>query len=392
MKNLYFFNFKAHNGDLHYNREFVKDIINKIDCDEYYLLQNMSEKLLLDIDKLKFGQLNNNCFINETTYIINNDIYINIHPGRNIIERMIISQNEHNEIYGGALSLDYYYQIFSIIYNKLNIKISGIYQYIPDINYSKFEISNINNYIENNHKHKILICNGDCHNTHSSNDIDFLYITEKLSEKYTSIDFILTKKIDIEKENIIFTDDLIKADFPDLNEISYLSKFCDIIIGKASGPYCFTITKENIKNKNKSYIFITKEYFGGWLDGIYTHYNMCDKIWINNFDNELILSQIDIEIDRKMNYLNSKNYIENISINRNNNRFDFSSIENATKISIGTSIDDGNGIFDNAYGTYFDSLAKNCGYYIMLNRSLSKNAKIRIRIYYLQELFYEKIF
>jgi hypothetical protein len=134
MKNLYFFNFKAHNGDLHYNREFVKDIINKIDCDEYYLLQNMSEKLLLDIDKLKFGQLNNNCFINETTYIINNDIYINIHPGRNIIERMIISQNEHNEIYGGALSLDYYYQIFSIIYNKLNIKISGIYQYIPDIN------------------------------------------------------------------------------------------------------------------------------------------------------------------------------------------------------------------------------------------------------------------
>ena len=42
MKKLYFNNFNCHNGDLHYYRAFIKDIINKTDFDEYYLLEKKS--------------------------------------------------------------------------------------------------------------------------------------------------------------------------------------------------------------------------------------------------------------------------------------------------------------------------------------------------------------
>jgi hypothetical protein len=70
--------------------------------------------------------------------------------------------------------------------------------------------------------------------------------------------------------NIIFTDELILAEYDttvlnswnkkrcDLNEISYLSKFCDIIVGKNSGPYIYCMTEENINDPNKTIIVFNK--------------------------------------------------------------------------------------------------------------------------------------
>jgi len=386
MANLYFFNFKAHNGDLHYYREFIKDIINKLNYDEYYLLQNTSEKLLSDINKLKFDKLNDNCFINETIYNINNDIYINIH-GSQLEDRQILNRNEHLSIFKGALNLDYYHYVFSIIYTKLNILISGIESYIPDIDYSKFEIENINTFINSNQRHKILICNGECH-TFQSGKIDFLSIIDKLSENNKDLDFILTHKINLIKENILFTDDIINAKFPDLNEISYLSTFCDIIIGRASGPYCFTITKENIKNTNKTYIFITSSY----LDGIYTDFNACDKLWINNFDDELIYNLIDNKIKKKISILKSKNSIKNIHITKSENRFDFSAPDDAENIRINSYVDNnGDGNFTIAYGTFFNFIAKDANYFIIISRFFTEKTKFKIQFLYFQELIYETI-
>ena len=38
-----------------------------------------------------------------------------------------------------------------------------------------------------------------------------------------------------------------------MNEISYLSTFCDLIIGRNSGPFCFASNKENINSINKTF-------------------------------------------------------------------------------------------------------------------------------------------
>ena len=81
--------------------------------------------------------------------------------------------------------------------------------------------------------------------------IDINHLIEKLSDNYPHIDFILTEKSNIVKNNVLHTSDIIMTSGCDLNEISYLSTKCDIIVGRASGPYCFTHVKENMLNTNK---------------------------------------------------------------------------------------------------------------------------------------------
>jgi hypothetical protein len=51
-----------------------------------------------------------------------------------------------------------------------------------------------------------------------------------------------------------YTGDIIKVENSDLNEISYLSTFCDIIVGRSSGPFTFSNVKENIFDGNKAFL------------------------------------------------------------------------------------------------------------------------------------------
>jgi hypothetical protein len=71
-----------------------------------------------------------------------------------------------------------------------------------------------------------------------------------LATKYPTHTFICTHRINTSCNNIKFTEDIIKVEGCDLNEIGYLSTFCDIIIGRNSGPFCFSTNTENINNSN----------------------------------------------------------------------------------------------------------------------------------------------
>ena len=87
-------------------------------------------------------------------------------------------------------------------------------------------------------------------------------VVEKLSEKYPNVLFFLTMKTNINKENVAYTSDIIKLDC-DMNENSYLSTKCDIIVGRPSGSYCFTMVKENFI-KNKQFITISDNIYDNW--------------------------------------------------------------------------------------------------------------------------------
>ena len=167
--------------------------------------------------------------------------------------------------------------------------------YTPEIDYSKFDIQNINKYITDSGKSKVLICNGDCLSAQSTNEFKFTNLVDKLSDLHPDVDFILTEKIELTKKNVLFTFDIINGDYPDLNEISYLSTFCDIIIGKASGPYCFSLTKNNFNDANKTFIGICEEY----TYGFYTEFSKADRVWINNYDENNIFNIINDEVDKK---------------------------------------------------------------------------------------------
>ena len=141
----------------------------------------------------------------------------------------------------------------------------------------------------------MIVANGDSLSYQSGN-FDFNYVIDKLADDFPHIDFLLTDNSKrVEKENVLYTSDVINCEGGDLNEISYLSTFCDTIIGKASGPYTFTIVKKNLNDIGKTYIFLCNALH----DGLFYYNNICNKIWINNYDNEYIYTTIKRHLDKK---------------------------------------------------------------------------------------------
>ena len=286
---LIFYN-NQNNGDIHFTREFVKDIIKKTSYDEYYFLHLRSPKLLMDVPNLKHDIINSNCLRESHYHIINNETYINTHlfglyPGSELTK---------------SVNIDVFYDYFQTIYHKLKIPMEVKKFYVPTIDYNAYEIAGVNEYIQNNKSfNKIIISNGDVFSSQSM-PIDFKTLIEKLATEFTDTHFILTDKKDvIELPNVLYTADIIKSIW-DLNEISYLSTFCSIIIGRASGPYSFMEVKQNLNNEDKTFIFICNIF----TDGMWHEQNLCTKVWINNYDFDNVYETIHKEIEKKNNYYN----------------------------------------------------------------------------------------
>jgi hypothetical protein len=130
---LYFYIF-GHNGDIHFVREYIKDIISKTDYEEYYLLHNCKSNILLDIPKLKYGgKLNKYCLsdYNQTDFkfftINDEDTYVNLTS---------INWKQYD-----------YHKLFVLLYHKLLIKIENFEYYTPVINYDKYNLSGVIKYL-----------------------------------------------------------------------------------------------------------------------------------------------------------------------------------------------------------------------------------------------------
>lgn len=258
---IYFYN-TFHNGDVHYSRTFVRDIMNKLGDNEYCYLHNNNPEIIKDIQNLKHDKsfitfdnwrLNTKYPITYHNQIIKNnrDTYINTWVGQqNWMTKKGINRNRDMR-YCSLYSL---YELYKDIYDTLNIKFEPIEYYLPEIDFNYIEKENIDNFISNDkYKYRILLVNNEPRTVRIPMDFD--YITNNLSKKYPDILFILTKKTNLQAENIIYTNDIIKLD-SDLNEIGYLSKFCDIMVGRPSGPYCFTMIKDNFV-EGKTFITIS---------------------------------------------------------------------------------------------------------------------------------------
>ena len=140
--------------------------------------------------------------------------------------------------------------------------------YLPEIDFTKFDVSSIDAYLKASTNKKILICNGPPKSGQSfaDNMQDFINLA---AEDYPNIDFICTTKFDTKLDNVLFTDNIIvdnevgdnrapwedrEVNNCDLQEISYLSEHCDAIVGKNSGPFVFCETYNNYMNPDKKFL------------------------------------------------------------------------------------------------------------------------------------------
>lgn len=252
-----FFN-HYHRGDLFTHKEFVRHIKKLLPDISYEYWHFNHPKVNLD---LQIPLTNTPNQIDQKTVFC----YINTNETLGI-NTWIGARPDILSTYKGV-NLQSLYDSWKIIFDKIGLKLyDDPEQYLPSIDYSFFNVKNIDEYLSKSNKKRVLICNGKPMSNQSFQS-DMQEIISSLASKYENIDFICTKKIERRYQNIHFTDDIIRDDDEfrgenpfwndrskntcDLNEISYLSTKCDVIIGKNSGPFVFCETKENFKDSTK---------------------------------------------------------------------------------------------------------------------------------------------
>jgi hypothetical protein len=256
IKNLIFFNY-ANNGDIFASREFVKYIINNTNVERYIYQQKNSSRLLLDIEKLEHTKEINGD-VTDGIYFVGDDVYINTWFNSLTFNNGVWNHGKYNN--GSNLKSLYDY-FFNELPLTLNIKISeNMYDFIPTIDFSKYNISKIKDFMINNKvKEKIFIANGDAKSNQSDNNINFDIIIDNISNYYKDMLIFVSNPTIIKKENIIYIKDLLTKNLDnDMYECAYVFTFCKYIIGRYSGVSACTYIRDNMY-KNKIYILVVNE-------------------------------------------------------------------------------------------------------------------------------------
>lgn len=298
-----FFN-HFHRGDLFTHKEFTRQVKEELASVPLEYWHFNHQKLNRDLgipltgfpDRLdrniKFYSLDNSTlFVN--TWIGTYGEIFNKHGGVNLQSL----SDSWKEIYK---------QINSFFSSNIQVS-DDLQRYIPRIDYNAYNLENVNKFLNDRSNKKVLICNGIPMSNQSfasnlENEI------KHFANKYINIDFICTANFKAEYPNIFFTDDIIQDsemysfnapwhDRPqnncDVNEISYLSRHCDLIVGKNSGPFVFCETYDNYMDSSKTIISFSR----GAQESMSNSINMkCRYNLVTDHSAESIMNSIEKEL------------------------------------------------------------------------------------------------
>jgi hypothetical protein len=231
------------NGDIFESREFVKEYMEKIPADNYYYAHGKNPKILADMPLLGFTEVTDVMDPRHAAIMTDDILYINTWIGRDgkyvlpgigcVVESLY---HMHNEI------------LTSLKFEPLR---KEMIDYVPDIDYSYYDVKTIDEFHDKYGNRKVLVSNGPVQSSQAKN-FDFTPAIEMMAKTFPDILFILTSPTDIKGDNILFTGDIINVeDGFDLNEISYLSLHCDTHVGRNSGPHVFAQVRRNWDDHNK---------------------------------------------------------------------------------------------------------------------------------------------
>jgi len=140
-------------------------------------------------------------------------------------------------------------------------------------------------------KINVLVCNGETLSLQRSNFKYEDYLKEIIINN-PDINFYFTEKFYLGYENVFNINDIVPL--PNLNEIEYLSKFCNIIITSLSGPGCAVMNSEVLNNEDKTLIYICRKRLGLVYNNLKCKYYQTEDFSKNNITsilNEAILNQ-----------------------------------------------------------------------------------------------------
>ena len=309
MKRINFYNF-FHNGDMFVSKEFIRQIVTELPDFEfgYYHLNHPKTTRDLNIEYLGHPNFKENAKFVEDSNTLNINSWIGAY--------FPFHTTEPPHFWNGGINYICLYNTWSYIFSKINSYFGVNLQikqspndYVPKINYEVFDVSDYDKFLkERPETKKVLFSNGRAMSGQSFFE-DMSGIISYFATKYSQYDFICTNKFDTDLKNIFFTDDIYKereeiidVNVPwndrqlkscDLNEISYLSRGCDIIVGKNSGPFVYCMTKENFDTENKYIISFNKDMEDSLGYGVDLE---CEYVFSNIFEYKSIVETIEEKI------------------------------------------------------------------------------------------------
>jgi len=251
MNKIVFFN-HFHKGDLHTHKEFIRHIQSELPNVTFEYLHSNAAKLTAELDIPLIGSPSD--LDNKTPFYLDEDaLYINTWVGCNwdiFCKYGGINMNTLYEQWGEIVE-----QINEVFETSIKLH-KEKEQYLPRISYNALNTAGIDNYINSTIGiKKVLLCNNVPQSNQSFNSEMKEYILP-FAEMYPDTQFICTNQFDTDSnKNILFTNDIIgPVQDGDLQEISYLSTYCDVIVGKNSGPYVFCETYDNYMDNKKTFL------------------------------------------------------------------------------------------------------------------------------------------
>jgi len=138
------------------------------------------------------------------------------------------------------------------------------FEYIPDIHYGlinqeqKNAVNRFMDSLSNSGTKLTLICNGPTGSQHAAN-FEMLEMLNGIAPDPKRL-FIFTERRETERPDVVFTDDITgrKLGETDVLAISYLSTFCDVIVGRCSGAQMPCETRSNWLDPHKTLVSFTQ--------------------------------------------------------------------------------------------------------------------------------------
>ena len=276
-----------HNGDIFYSRILINILIKYFNVTYYHNLQGPLFKDLPEVNEIigipgEYDIVGTNL----ENHIVNTWIG---QQGMIYVTHQLVPGCSFNNHFKLVKDICDFYKIN--LTNHLN-------DYLPTVIYENLSLYNKItkelNYLKSKYKLIILVCDGNV-NSGQSHNFSFIPMIESLANNNSDCLFLSTNQIYPNNNNVINTYPKITEELPDLLEISLISNYCDIVIGRASGPFCFTHTKNNFNNPNKTFISFTFNE----SEGIFYSEGTNKNIWSNNLNYENIITTIQTEINLK---------------------------------------------------------------------------------------------
>lgn len=287
-----FFN-NCHNGDIHYSREFVKYIAKQVSvpCSVSHF---KCPSLLLDTD-IPHTPIDLWGIHQKSIHLENDILYLNTWIGQ-----------DGGWMHPTGVTLKSNYRMFIHHASLLGVSLLPEINYIPSIDYSRYDLSKI----AVRQSRNIFVSNGNVLSSQAKNfDIDSIVL--RLAKKHTNCDFYVTKNISTELTNIFDANKLTNLGYggnrSNLNELSFLSTKCDVIVGRGSGPFCFAGVKTNMFDSKKTIMaFGNNERESHWVllsdyEGILGARQLWRECHVqkNDAHESLVYADIDAEITSK---------------------------------------------------------------------------------------------